>query len=163
MASAIMEYLAWNTLGKRFFLLDTFSGIDLRYVSEEERSDGIVAKNDEAIKSGFYTSDVESVRRNFAEWSGIVLIPGAIPDTLPRIDTHRIAFTHVDLNCSPPEVAAMEYLWDKLVPGAFVLLDDYAYRGYRSQKIGMDRFARSKRIAVLSLPTGQGLLIKPPE
>lgn len=163
MASAIMEYLRWNRLGKRFFLLDTFSGIDMRYVSQEEMNDGIVARNDDAIESGFYTLDVESVRRNFAEWSGIVLIRGAIPDTLPQIETHGIAFIHMDLNCSPPEFAAMEYLWDKLVAGAFVLFDDYAYQGYRTQKIGMDRFARSKRIEVLSLPTGQGLLIKPPD
>lgn len=162
MASAIMEYLRWNRLGKRFFLLDTFSGIDMRYVSQEELNYGIVARNDQAIESGFYTLDVESVRRNFAEWSGIALIAGAIPDTLPQIETHRIAFIHMDLNCSPPEFAAIEYLWDKLVPGALVLFDDYAYRGFRVQKIGIDRFARSQRIEVLSLPTGQGLLIKPP-
>jgi hypothetical protein len=42
------------------------------------------------------------------------------------------------------------------------LLDDYAYHGYRQQKLGMDRFAASRGVQVLSLPTGQGLLIKPP-
>jgi hypothetical protein len=41
------------------------------------------------------------------------------------------------------------------------VLDDYAYRGYREQKLGMDRFAASVGIEVLSLPTGQGLIMKP--
>ena len=41
-------------------------------------------------------------------------------------------------------------------------LDDYAYRGYRPQKVAMDRFAQAKANNILSLPTGQGLLIKPP-
>jgi hypothetical protein len=41
------------------------------------------------------------------------------------------------------------------------LLDDYAYAGYRSQKLAMDAFARSKSVQILSLPTGQGLMIKP--
>jgi hypothetical protein len=64
------------------------------------------------------------------------------------------------MNCSPPEVAAAHFFWDRLVPGAFVLLDDYAYHGYRSQKVAMDDFASEKRHNILSLPTGQGLLIK---
>jgi hypothetical protein len=65
------------------------------------------------------------------------------------------------MNCSPPEVAAIQLFWERFVPGAFVLLDDYAYYGYLSQKIAMDRFAQEKGIHILSLPTGQGLLVKP--
>lgn len=40
-------------------------------------------------------------------------------------------------------------------------MDDYGYMGCRSQKLGMDEFAQSKGLQVLSLPTGQGLMIKP--
>ena len=39
-------------------------------------------------------------------------------------------------------------------------MDDYAYCGYLPQKLGMDGFARKKGADILSLPTGQGLLIK---
>ena len=46
-------------------------------------------------------------------------------------------------------------------PGALVLLDDYAYYGYFSQKLAMDQFAQEKGINILSLPTGQGLVLKP--
>jgi len=69
---------------------------------------------------------------------------------------------HLDLNCLPPEVAAADSFWERIVPGGFVLLDDYAYEGYRSQKLGIDAFAKRRKVAVLSLPTGQGLIIKPP-
>jgi hypothetical protein len=44
---------------------------------------------------------------------------------------------------------------------ALMLLDDYAYRGHRPQKVAMDRFAQTRANKILSLPTGQGLLIKP--
>jgi len=57
-------------------------------------------------------------------------------------------------------VAAAEFFWERLVPGALLLLDDYACRGYRAQKVAMDRFAQTKASKILSLPTGQGLLIK---
>jgi Macrocin-O-methyltransferase (TylF) len=161
MSSAIMDYLDWNALDRRFFLLDTFRGIDLRYVSEEELAGGIAEKNAKSIASNFYTFDVEAVRQNFSEWSKVIIIPGSIPETLPQIVANRIAFVHIDLNSSRPEVAAIRFLWGRLVPGALVVLDDYAYYGYRSQRIAMDQFARSAGVGVLSLPTGQGLLIKP--
>jgi hypothetical protein len=60
-----------------------------------------------------------------------------------------------------PEIAAIQFVWERLVPGAVVLLDDYAYYGYFSQKLAMDQFAREKGINIMSLPTGQGLVLKP--
>jgi hypothetical protein len=47
------------------------------------------------------------------------------------------------------------------VPGAFVLFDDYAYVGYRVQKLALDRAAQAKGVPIAALPTGQGLLLKP--
>jgi hypothetical protein len=59
-------------------------------------------------------------------------------------------------------VAAALFFWDRLVPGAFMLLDDYAYYGYHEQKLAMDVFAVEKGADICTLPTGQGLIIKPP-
>jgi Macrocin-O-methyltransferase (TylF) len=161
MSSAIMTLLDWDTTGRTFYLLDTFAGIDERYISADEKAAAIMERNANDIASGFYTLDVNIVRDNFSEWRNVEIIVGAIPETLPAITSNQIAFLHLDLNCSPPEVATLEALWDRLAPGAFILLDDYAYSGYRPQKLGVDGFARSRAVAVLSLPTGQGLIIKP--
>ena len=145
MSSAIMRLLDWNKTGKTFYLLDTFSGTS------------------DAKFAGLYASSPEPVMKNFAEWRTVRFIVGTIPETLNQIDSKEIAFLHVDMNSSPPEIAALEHLWDALVPGALVLLDDYAYHGYRPQKLGVDAFAASKNVHVLSMPTGQGLLLKPPK
>jgi hypothetical protein len=159
MSSAIMTFLDWNRLGRRFYLLDTFTGIDERYTTEAERAAGIMARNVTMTRS--HARSVDEVRRNFADWSDVEIVAGPIPDTLPAIRSPRIAFLHLDMNCSVPEVAAAEALWDRLAPGAFVLLDDYAYVGYESQKVAMDQFAYAREVSVLSLPTGQGLIVKP--
>ena len=45
--------------------------------------------------------------------------------------------------------------------GAPVVFDDYAWRGHEEQKAGIDVFARAQGTEVLTLPTGQGLLLKP--
>lgn len=161
MSSSIMHYLNWNRLNKKFYLLDTFSGIDSRFVTENELSDGILEKNEKLKDIGFYVLDIEVVRANFSEWERVELIQGAIPETLGMVSSNEIAFIHIDLNCAPPEVAALEHFWERLSKGAPVLLDDYAYHGYHHQKYAMDDLAKRLGGTIVSLPTGQGLLIKP--
>jgi hypothetical protein len=101
------------------------------------------------------------VRANFAQWPRARIVEGAIPETLGQVTARQVAYLHLDMNCAPPEVAALTYFWERLVAGAPVLLDDYAYRGYTPQKLAMDDFAHAHGVAVCALPTGQGLLMKP--
>ena len=161
LSSAIMDSLDWDTLGKTFFLLDTFSGLDGRYVSDAEIRSGALQMNKELLESGFYVQGAESVQANFSQWKNVRIIPGSIPDTLNLVATGNVAYLHIDMNSAPPEVAAFDFFWERLVPGAFVLLDDYAYCGREIQKSAMDAAAANKRVKIASLPTGQGLLIKP--
>jgi hypothetical protein len=154
LSSAIMRYLDWNACGKRFFLLDTFKGLDPAHVSAEEKAAGKLEH------VNWYEECFEQVRENFAEFKNVVIVRGSVPDTLPQVQTDKVCYLHLDMNCAPPEVAAITYLWDKLVPGAVVLLDDYGHPGFESQKHAMDRFAAEKDVRVLSLPTGQGLILK---
>jgi len=162
LSSSIMEFINWNSLGKSFYLLDTFKGIDLCNTSKDEKEQGIVNKNRIWLKTGFYVSSSDSVSSNFSEWENVHIIEGSIPDTLNKVESKKICFLHIDMNNTLPEVASLEYFWDRLVSGAFVLFDDYAYKGYRSQKLGLDVVAKKKGVKIVSLPTGQGLLIKPP-
>ena len=58
-------------------------------------------------------------------------------------------------------MAAIEYLWEKLVIGGVVVLDDYDYGPeFMEQKYAWDKFAALKDFEILTLPTGQGLIIK---
>jgi hypothetical protein len=161
MSSAIMEHLEWNARDRTFYLLDTFAGLDPRFVSDVEVQRGSLGRNRRELSTGFYVEGPASVVENFAQWRNVRLIVGAVPETLEQVDASRIAFLHLDMNCALPEVAAAEHFWDRLVPGAVVLLDDYAYLGYESQKEAMDGFAARRGVAICSLPTGQGLLLKP--
>jgi Macrocin-O-methyltransferase (TylF) len=161
LSSAIMEDLGWDRLGKTFYLLDTFSGVDEGMISVSPGSETEIERNRRNLKTGFYVQDLQEVIPNFAQWRNVRIIPGRVPDTLSMVETAHVSYLHLDMNCAPPEVAAFEYFWEKLVPGAIVLLDDYAYVGYESQKEALDVLAEERELRILSLPTGQGLLIKP--
>lgn len=161
-SSAIMHDLNWNSLDKVFYLLDTFDGPGERYYTDIERRQGKVEEFRKVLASGGYNRDIDSTIKNFSEWKRIRIIKGLVPESLYKVDTKKISYLHLDMNCAIPEVSAANIFWERLVAGGIILLDDYAYYGYRTQKLLMDEFAIKKDIRILSLPTGQGLIIKPP-
>ena len=158
LSSAIMELLDWDTLGKTFWLLDTFAGVDETILSPAEREH--VQRRPERAGTS-YVDGVESAQRNFATWKNVRIIVGSVPSTLDQIDAETIAYLHLDMNSSTPEVAALDALWPRLTRGAVVLFDDWGYRGFEPQHEAMSSCARDHELPIASLPTGQGLLLKP--
>jgi hypothetical protein len=159
-SSAIMHGLDWTKVDKRYYLIDTFAGPVLEQFSAEELASGRAAFAKDAMAKGAYVTDVERMRSNFAEWANAQVVQGVIPEILPALDIQQVAFLHIDLNCAYPEKAALEYFWPLLSPGALVLLDDYAYVGHDHQAKAIDATTHALGTQVVSLPTGQGLIVR---
>ena len=66
---------------------------------------------------------------------------------------------HVDLNLAQPTIDALEWAYPRWSSGGICLLDDYLWEGYEDQRTTVDEFFRVKKLAVVSLPTGQGVVI----
>lgn len=152
---AVCNYIDFNSTGKDFFLFDTFEGIPEEQMAEQEKYDR-VRENQE-----FYEECYDVARHNFAPFPKARLIRGKVPDTLDSVAIDRVCYLSIDMNIAEPEIAAIEFFWDKLVSGAPVILDDYGWSHYPLQKEGMDKFASRKGVRILTMPTGQGLLLKP--
>jgi hypothetical protein len=159
-SSAIMHGLDWNTRGRNYYLIDTFTGPPLDQYTDTEIVRGRRRLAEKAISAGEYVVDVNRVRDNFAEWQNVVIVKGVVPEILPTIPIRQVAFLHIDMNSAHPEEAAFEFFWERLSSGAIVLLDDYAYHGHEEQATAMDRVAKERGAEILSLPTGQGLVIR---
>lgn len=153
-SSAICEYVNFNSLNKSFYLFDTFCGIPSEQISETERPT-------REWHAAAYPECYESACMTFAPFPRAILVRGKIPDTLSTVNIEKVAYLSIDMNIAYPERKAIEHFWPKLSPGAFVVLDDYGWRGYEEQRATMDEFARSARVEILALPTGQGLVVKP--
>jgi predicted O-methyltransferase YrrM len=80
---------------------------------------------------------------------------------LSQVPAKKVAYLSIDMNCVMPEIAAAEYLWDRIVSGGVILLDDYGWQGAIAQKRAFDEFAQKRNTLVLPLPTGQGVILKP--
>jgi len=150
-AMAIINYTDFSKINKIFYLMDTFNGLVDEYKTENERGCDLVS----------YDECYQEVKKTFSEFHNVIIVHGAIPLTLPKVKAKKISFIHIDMNCAKPEIDAGEYFWDKIVSSGIILLDDYAYPGYIEQKHAWDDFAIQKGVQVLSIPTGQGLIIKP--
>jgi len=159
-SSAIMQHLQFGRLDRRFHLVDTFSGPPLDQYSDAEVRQGRRRVAESAMAAGAYVVDVERVRANFAEWPNAVVVQGAVPEVLAKLDARHIAFLHLDMNSALPERAALECLWDRLTSGAIVLFDDYTYHGHEQQALAIDDVAAARGAEVLALPTGQGVLVR---
>jgi O-methyltransferase len=152
---AVCHYVDLNATGKSFFLFDTYNGIPEEQMLPTERTDR-TRHNEE-----FYPECYELARRNFAPFPRAHLVRGMVPDSLTTVDIDKVCYLSLDMNIAVPEVAAMEFFWEKLVPGAVVVLDDYGFQDYCEQQKALDEFALRKGVSIATLPTGQGLLLKP--
>lgn len=152
LSASVMSYLNFKSLRDRtFYLFDTYSGLVDRLVTAE----------DVAAYRHPYTDCYDFVVEAFKAYPNVVIVKGVVPDSLRTTEIDRVAYLSIDMNCVQPEIAAMEYFWPKLVAGAIVIIDDYGFSGHEAQKRAADRFAASVGTKILSLPTGQGLLLKP--
>jgi hypothetical protein len=153
LARTILEFVDLPAAGKKFYLLDTFEGLMQRYISPEEERRG--------IKPGGYEPCYDAVMETFSPFAGcVVIVKGAVPDSLPQAAPEKVAYLSIDMNCTEPEIAAAEFYWPRMVSGSVMLLDDYGWDMHAAQKRAFDLFARQRDVLVLSLPTGQGLIVK---
>jgi len=101
------------------------------------------------------------VCEKFSKYPQVRIMRGRIPEVFSSGCPEKIAYLHIDLNQAPAEIASLEYLFDRMVPGAILILDDYEWAGaYRGQKLAEDVWFEERKYRVMPLPTGQGLIIK---
>lgn len=152
-AMSNITYIDFKSLKDRnYYLFDTFCGLDPELSSREEYL---------SYKDA-YPDCYDFVVNSFKEYPNVMIVRGPVPETLARVDIKKVAYLSIDMNCVLPEVEALRFFWPKLVTGGIVILDDYAQPGHKNQKKAMDIFALSVGVKVLPLPTGQGMIIKPP-
>ncbi len=141
----IADYLGGKEFDKTFWGYDAF---------DYHPSEAHGSFDDQ--QTGFY----EKVQQRFQRYPTIKLIKGLIPDVFVKHCPEKIAYLHIDLNSAEYEIATLEALFDLIVPGGMIILDDYEWAAYRKQKLAEDAWFDQRQYKVMPLPTGQGLIFK---
>jgi len=152
----------WTGFAKRadrtMWLLDTFDGLPEEQLNDGERAIGLQAYNNDYRNQ----DTLAQVTAKFRDYPNIRIVPGAVTGTLAQVTAKRVFFLLIRIKPTSTQFAAATHFWPKLSPGGVVLLDDYNWMPHIHQKRAFDAFAAERGLRVLGLPTGQGILIKPP-
>ena len=143
----------------RLWLYDSFEGFSPAWSSQADYpgNPGFLDYANAHYKvEGMY----EYVVGRFVENANVRVIKGFLPESLEQGCPDRIGYLHIDLNSSRAEVAVLEQLFDKVVPGGVIVFDDYGWKLFYKQKEAEDAFMEERGYRVLELPTGQGLVVK---
>jgi hypothetical protein len=74
-----------------------------------------------------------------------LLVEGDIEETLPHFIQEnpgfRASLIYIDVDLERPTYAALKYLWDRLLPGGYILFDEYEYHKF-SESNGVEKFLK---------------------
>src|SRR6516165_10038529 len=158
-----MAWVVLQTIGAeripRFWLFNSFDGFSPNYSSVDDFPDSPGFLD---FANGFYrqTGLYEYVRDRFAQFPNVTLVRGFLPEALDAAIPAGIGFLHVDLNSPRAEIAVLERLFERVLPGGVVVFDDYGWGMFHKQKEAEDDFMRRQGYEILEMPTGQGLVVK---
>ena len=110
------KILGFDVFGE--FPKSVISDDDKEFIENFERQAGY----------GIGKKELETFLKNKG-FTNIELIKGDILETLPKFaknDALKISLLHIDVDVYEPTKFALETLWDKVVRGGVVMLDDYA-------------------------------------
>lgn len=148
----IADYLQFQNIEKKWFLYDIFSGMP-KDLLNKDWNPGLYANVD---PQKWYNDVLE----RFKPYPNIQVIKGKVPDVLREKCPEKIAFIHIDLNSAPAEIAALEFLLDRVSPGGILLFDDFGWTASNQQNREENKFFNDRGYMVLEIPTGQGIVIK---
>jgi len=124
---ATFRQLLENSYSRRIVGFDTFGKFPTKGVEldvDQEYVEAFVSRAGE----GLSRTQVDEIfkRKGF---ENIDLLEGNVSDTLPHFVMNnpacRIALLHLDLNVKEPTEFALEALYDRVVPGGLIVIDDY--------------------------------------
>lgn len=144
-AKTVLDYLGGVNFPKTFWLYDLFEH------SEEMENHRLDSHGPELHAQ---------VVKRFEGYPNVKILKGMLPDILADGSPEKIAYLHIDLNQATAEIACLDALFDRVVPGGVIILDDYEMFYYHKQKAAEDDWFGARGYRVFPLPTSQGIVIK---
>jgi O-methyltransferase len=156
LSAALVNYLEFEKVDKKLFMVDSFCGLDIKRCSEEE------LERHRTLYMPLSGSNWESgLREEFDAYSNVKVIQGFAPKVLKKVPSNNFSFISIDLNSALAEKDSLKVLWPLLSKGGIIIFDDYAFPCHKDQKDAHDAFARENNLLIYTSPTGQGILMKP--
>lgn len=137
-------------LGRTHHLFDSFKGL-----SNPLPEDGSY------WMSGLLAAGKDIVSTNLKPFADqLVFHKGWIPDRFTDVHDCRFAFVHIDVDLYQPTLASIAFFYPRLIQGAILLCDDYAFGSCPGATKAINEYLADKPEKMILLDAGGGFLIK---
>lgn len=142
LALMMCDYISFEKLNKKFYLFDTWGPLPGHHPS--------------------YPDDIfDQVKNRFNQYPNVKMVRGVVPESISQISLDKIAYIGIDMNGYLAERAVLDQLYEKLVPGGIIYLDDYGWGGSPNLlRETVDDFFATKPEELLCFPSGNAIIIK---
>jgi len=142
-----------NTEQKRLYLFDSFKGLPKTH-----------KEKDPWFSEGQYCAgSIEAIAELLSDFQRAIDIRcGWIPQTFRGLEDNRFAFVHLDVDLYQSTWDCCNYFYPRMISGGVLLFDEYAFAAARGEKDAVDEFFADKPESPITLPTGQGFVLKVP-
>jgi hypothetical protein len=139
---------------RKLFLFDTFEGMseptgeDVSAVDQSTAGDLLDASDRTSGDNVWCYSPLDEVKANLKQsnypFGNIRFIKGKVEDTLPEPSIGPIALLRLDTDWYESTKHELETLYDKLVPGGILIIDDYGH--WSGSRKAVDEFISSRNL-----------------
>lgn len=156
-AASLMQWLSFrdaleNPLSRKVVGFDVFGPFpETQYQPDEEERQAFIEET-----GGGVGLSVEEINK-FLKHKNIQnceLVKGDVTRTVPEyVASHpelRISLLHIDTDIYEPAVTILNYMYDIIVPGGLVILDDYGV--FPGETKAVDDFFKGKKVKINKLP-----------
>ena len=128
-------------------LFDSWEGI-----SDLKDDDNDFYKNNQWI------TDIKNSQEYLKKFNNIKYYKGWFPDRFDDIKNVNISLLHIDASLYYPTKLSLEYMWDKIIPGGYVICNFHDDYSTGPKKAFYEFFKNTKN--VIEYPKGIRLIIK---
>jgi len=150
-ALVISKVITESKIKKNLYLYDSFEGMP-----------NFATNNDWHDETWFADTSLEvtaSMIEN-SEFLDVRFVKGIIPQTLSIALPEKICFAHIDLDLYVSIIETLHRIYNRIVMGGILLIDDYGEPTCYGARLAVDEFFNDKPEFPVILPTGQALIIR---
>ena len=156
-----------GSTSRHLHLFDTFEGMPPPGL-EDRRWDGAAAKDlleaSARDRPVWAHASLDDVRQGMSEVDypddRIHFHKGMVEDTIPAQAPDKIALLRLDTDWYASTLHELEQLYDRLVPGGLLIIDDYGY--WKGSRQATDEFIAARGLTLFLAPLGSGRVAMKP-
>ena len=136
--------------------LDSFEGFP-EPTPEDALDDGTM--HPMVRKGALNEASIDVLRARIARMglaNQVTVIKGFFKDTLPALQSERFSLVHLDCDLYDSYLSCLEFVYPRMLPGGYIVLDDYGSPVYPGAQRAVDEFFADKRERIQYFPETDG-------